>query len=95
MQIRKKVIYPELSYKINGILFKAHNNLGRFCNEQQYCDAIESYFDDSNLKYKREMVIPPSFENELRGRNRIDFLVDGKVIIEIKTKRFLEKDDYY
>jgi hypothetical protein len=30
-----KLIYPELSYKINGVLFAVHNELGRFYNEQQ------------------------------------------------------------
>jgi len=38
-----KLIYPDLSYKINGILFTVHNELGRFCNEKQYADAIENF----------------------------------------------------
>ena len=36
-----KLLYPELSYKIVGLLFNVHNNLGRFRNEKQYSDAIE------------------------------------------------------
>ena len=39
-----KIIYSDLSYSINGILFKVHNELGRFRNEQEYGDAIESIF---------------------------------------------------
>ena len=90
-----KIIYPELSYKINGILFAVHNELGQFCNEKQYCDLIENYLNKFNLKCEREKILPPSFENEFRGRNKIDFLIEKKIILEIKTKKFLTNEDYY
>ena len=45
-----KLIYPALSYKITGILFKVHNQLGRFCSERQYCDLIEKYLSVLNFK---------------------------------------------
>jgi GxxExxY protein len=91
----KKVIYPQLSYKINGILFAVHNELGQFCNEKQYCDLIENYLSKFNLRYEREKTLPPSFEREVKGRNKIDFLIEDKIILEIKTKRFLMNEDYY
>jgi len=90
-----KLIYPELSYKITGILFMVHNELGRFCNEKQYADAIEKYFKKFNLSYRREKILPPSFEEELKGRNKIDFLIENKIIVEIKAKRLLVREDYY
>ena len=90
-----KLIYPELSYKINGILFAVHNKLGRFCNEQQYSDAIEQYLKEFGIKYKREFILPPSFEKEAKGRNKADFIIDNKIILEIKAKRFLSSEDYY
>jgi len=33
-----KVIYRELSYEVTGLLFKTHQELGRFRNEKQYAD---------------------------------------------------------
>lgn len=90
-----KLIYPELSYKTNGILFKVHNELGQFCNEKQYSDLVEQYLKSLNLYYEREKVLPPSFENELKGRNKVDFLIDNKIILELKVKRFLTNEDYY
>ena len=38
----EKIIYKELSYQINGLLFEIHNELGRFANEKQVCDYIEN-----------------------------------------------------
>ncbi len=36
-----KIIHKELSYRINGLLFKTHKELGRFCRERQYADKFE------------------------------------------------------
>lgn len=41
-----KVIYKELSYKINGLLFKAHKDLGRYRNEKQCADYFEQLLKD-------------------------------------------------
>ena len=92
---KEKLIYPELSYKITGILFDTHNALGRFRNEKQYGDKIEKYLTDFGIQYGREQVLPQSFEGEAEGRNKVDFLVDDKIILEIKAKRILTKEDYY
>lgn len=89
-----KLIYDSLTYKINGVLFAVHNELGRFCNERQYSDAIEKHFKNLNIDYEREKILPPSFEGEMI-RNKIDFLVENKIILEIKTKRILTREDYY
>ncbi|PIP17453.1 MAG: hypothetical protein COX43_04290 [Parcubacteria group bacterium CG23_combo_of_CG06-09_8_20_14_all_35_9] len=89
------LVYPELSYKIVGVLYIVHNELGRFCNEQQYADLIENYLKKFKIKYKREIILPPSFSGELKGRNRVDFLIENKIILEIKSKRLLTREDYY
>lgn len=40
----KRIIYPELSYKIMGILFKVHNKLGSSYQEKYYQRAINKEF---------------------------------------------------
>lgn len=95
MNTFSKLIYPNLSYKVNGILFAVRNKLGRFYNEQQYSDAIEKDLKDSGIKYEREKILPPSFKNEQRGRNKIDFLIADKIILEVKVKKILTREDYY
>lgn len=95
MQIaNSKIIYPELSYKITGMLFTIHNELGRYCNEKQYCDAIESSFKNGKMDYVREFVLPPSFNGEKQGRNKVDFLIDNKIVLEVKAKPITTREDY-
>lgn len=39
--------------------------------------------------------MPASFEGEQNSRNKVDFLVENKIILEIKAKRILTRDEYY
>ena len=84
-----------LPFAICGLLFEAHNYLGRYCNEVQYGDFLENLLKNNNLKYEREKNIPISFKGEKPGRNKIDFLVEDIIIIELKAKRILLREDYY
>ena len=92
---KNKLLFPELSYRICGLLFEVQNSLGRYYNEQQYGDLLASLLKKSNLRYEREKNIPISFEGEKEGRNKIDFCVEDSIILELKAKRMLFKEDYY
>lgn len=86
------IILKELSYKLNGIFFKVHNKLGRFLKEKQYADEIEKFFKDEKLNYQREFTLKNISEIE---HNRVDFLVNNEIIVDVKAKRIVTKDDYY
>ena len=83
-----KIIYPKLSYKIVGICFDAHNEIGRYAREKQYGDFIAKKFKEKGITFKREFSISQS-------GNFVDFLVEGKVILELKTQRIVTSKDYY
>ncbi len=90
-----KVVHKQLSYKITGLLFKTHKDLGHFRNEKQYADYFEELLKKEGIKYIREY----KFEDHQYGEGKIrcvcDFIIEDKIILEFKAKNFITKEDYY
>ncbi len=84
---QSKLLYGDLSYILTGILFEAHNSLGRFAKEKQYGDYIEHRLKGCGIKYRRELVIGSS-------KNIADFVIEDKIILELKDKAFLMDCDF-
>ena len=91
----KNILHKDLSYKITGLLFKTHQELGYFKNEKQYSDYFEELLRKNGLKYDREY----RFEDFQYGQGRVrcicDFIIEDKIILEFKVKDFIDKKDYY
>jgi GxxExxY protein len=89
------IIYKDLSYKINGLLFATHKELGHSRNEKQYGDHFEELLKREGIKYSREY----RFEDNQYGKGKVrcicDFIVEDKIIIEFKAKDFITKEDYF
>ena len=83
-----KLAYPELSYKICGILYNIRNSLGRYCSEKQYGDAFEEELKNQNIAYSRELFLEKFFEGEKPNRNKVDFLINDKIIINLNVKEY-------
>ena len=47
-----KLVLPKLSFKIMGILFRVHNELGPSLLEKYYQRAIEQELKKNKLKFK-------------------------------------------
>src|SRR3989339_706136 len=89
-----ELIYPKLSYIVVGICFKVHNDLGRFQREVSYANRLEEYLIKHKIQYHREEQITKIFNAEVRG-DIPDFVLEKKIILDLKAKRFIKKDDYY
>jgi len=89
----ENIVYRDLSYKLNGICFRVHRELGRFCRERQYADRLEELLQKAGIMYKREFEIKKLSQSSPDG-NRVDFLIEQEVILDTKAKPYLLKDDY-
>jgi GxxExxY protein len=80
-----KLIEGDLTYKIIGILYKIHNRPGPLYQEKYYQRAIEKELTSEGIKFQREYPTRIDYESSKIGEYRIDFLIDNKVVLEIKT----------
>ena len=90
---QEKVILPELSYQIMGVLFDVHKNLGSRYQEKYYQRAVAMGFDNIGLKYKKELSVNLSYNSEIIGKYILDFLVEDKIIVELKTVIRISRED--
>ena len=91
---KTKVIYPELSYKIIGILFDVHNSLGNRYQEKYYQRAVEVKLKNQKMSYEKELKVDLTIDSERIGKYFLDFLIDSKVILELKVKPRFTNNDY-
>ena len=90
----RKIIHKELCYQLNGIFYEIHNGLSRYSNHKQYADAMEIIFKEKGIKYKREVDVPIEFSGGTIKGNRIDFLVEKLIPIDIKVEKYITKADF-
>jgi len=88
-----EVLYKEISYQIIGSAFSVFNDLGFGHLEKTYQKALEQEFLKRGIKFKREFYIPIKYAGKTVGQNYLDFLVDDKVIVEIKRGNFFSIND--
>lgn len=89
----KKIVEPELSYRLMGILFGVHSALGGRYQEKYYQRAVELALKQSNLKYDREVAVPLMYNGKKIGKYILDFLIEDKIILELKTVPFIQRED--
>jgi GxxExxY protein len=80
----------DITYKVNGCAMKVHSKMGNGFQEVIYqrCLAIE--FDRANLNFGREVEQNIYYEGIQVGTRRADFVVEDRVIVEIKAVIRLE-----
>lgn len=79
-------LYENESYKIIGILYEVHKNLGKGFSEIVYKDALEYEFHKNNIAFEREKEYKVNYkETILKHKFYADFVVFDKIILEIKS----------
>ena len=80
----------EITYRINGCAMKVHGTLGNGFQEVIYqrCLAIE--LQKAGLNFDREVEQPIFYEGIGVGNRRADFVVECRIIVELKALVCLE-----
>ena len=84
------MIEDELTYRVIGCAMKVHSTLGNGFQEVIYqrCLAIE--LEKSGILFGREIEQPIFYEGVEVGARRADFIVEDKLIVELKAVINLE-----
>lgn len=89
-----KVVYPELSYRMVGVLFRVSNELGYGLREVDYKNAITQLLLGEKINFLREVAVKITFKSgDTAVKLTADFVVENKIILEIKTKERFAKTD--
>lgn len=77
--------HKDLTHRIIGCAMRVHGEMGNGFQEVIYqrCLAIE--MKDAQLEYRREQEMPLFYKEHEVGARRVDFLVGGKVLVELKA----------
>jgi len=86
----KEKIDDPLTYKIIGCAQKVHAALGNGFQEVIYQRALAIELRKADLAFSRELEMPIYYEGEEIGSRRVDFLIDDKVLVELKALTYLE-----
>ena len=76
-----------------GILFEVHNKLGTKYQEKHYQKAIQTKLEEIKIPFEREKQLKVEFEGKTLGEFFADFVIDDKIILEVKTVWVITSDD--
>lgn len=82
--------YKELTSKIIEAAIEVHRVLGPGFLETIYEEALAHEFDLRCIPYERQKPIPIPYKDIVAGQHRLDLMVDGKVVVELKAVKDFE-----
>ncbi len=89
--MEKNYIYKDLTYKIIGCLYEVHKELGSVHKENIYQKALAVEFRDKNIPFTEEKTINVKYKDKKIGVYKPDFIIDDKVVLEIKVAPLITK----
>jgi len=79
------IVYGDLSYQIMGAIFEVHKELGPGFLETVYEKALIEEFAKKAIKVETQRVINVIYKGKKIGVHRLDMVVEGKVVVELKA----------
>lgn len=87
------LLYENESYKIRGACFKVYNSLGGGIKEKIIERALVHELKSQKINISNQSKIDIFYNNEKIGAYIPDVIVEDKIIIELKSKPFITKED--
>jgi GxxExxY protein len=86
-----KLVHPELSYAVRGVLLDVYNQLGPLLQERFYQDAIMLGLEKKRIRCESEKAFEVFYEGERVGLYYVDIWIDGgKMLLELKVAPAIE-----
>ena len=79
------MLYEDLTRRIIAAAMKVHSTLGNGFQEVIYQRALEIEMPFHNLAFEREKEMPIYYREQQIDTRRVDFFVEGLIMVEIKA----------
>jgi len=89
--MKSDFLYPELTYKIRGAIFAVWKELGPAFKESIYQKALEEESIKRGISFISQKQIDIFYNGKKVGVYKPDFIVEDKILIEIKVLPRLTK----
>ena len=80
----------EITQQIIAAAIRVHRQLGPGFLESVYEEALAVEFALSGIQFLRQYPVPIFYRDHQIGEHRLDFLVEGKIVVELKAVSELE-----
>ena len=92
--VQEQYRYSALTAKVIKAAMTVHSTFGNGFQEVIYQRALAMEMTESGLNFERECEIPVHYRGKEIGSRRVDFLVEGKISVELKALIKLENVHY-
>jgi GxxExxY protein len=87
-----RLIGEELTHSVIGAFYEVYNTMGPGFTESLYAEALTRELVARGYSVEREVTVPVSYKGEAIGVQRMDLIVDGTLILELKSSSNLNKE---
>lgn len=81
----------ELTGRILGLFFEVYTELGHGFLESVYEEALVIALNQAGLRFERQHLLTAWFRGHKLGAFKVDIVVEGKVMVELKAGRAIER----
>jgi GxxExxY protein len=85
-----EILFKELSFAIVGAAMEVHRTLGPGFLEAVYQKALAHEFHLRCILFEEQVHLPVTYKSILIGDYIADFVVDGKIILELKAVKSID-----